>query len=90
MRDDEWSRRQFGSAMGLVNLEVSFLFDSQEYGTADCGHVFLHPLTWMRPSLFPSEGAEASADTTYVSALASAPSDGKRLGRIQVRGWRKT
>ncbi|KAJ5259012.1 hypothetical protein N7505_000487 [Penicillium chrysogenum] len=45
--------------------------------TADCGHVFLHPLTWMRPSLFPSEGAEASADTTYGAHPDDAPLSGR-------------
>lgn len=26
MRDDEWTRRQFGSVMGLVYMEVSLFF----------------------------------------------------------------
>ncbi|KGO68490.1 Dual specificity phosphatase [Penicillium italicum] len=46
--------------------------------TADCGHVFLHPLTWMRPSLFPSEdGTEDSADTTYGAHPDDAPLSGR-------------
>lgn len=46
--------------------------------TADCGHVFLHPLTWMRPSLFPSEvGADAGADTTYGAHPDDAPLSGR-------------
>lgn len=39
----------------------------------------------------PERGASSGCAPYVVSALASAlSSDGKRLGRIQVRGWRKT
>ncbi|OOF97807.1 hypothetical protein ASPCADRAFT_205073 [Aspergillus carbonarius ITEM 5010] len=33
---------------------------------ADCAHVFLHPLTWMRPSLFPNAESD-SLDSPYGS-----------------------
>ncbi|KAJ5787233.1 hypothetical protein N7457_002223 [Penicillium paradoxum] len=46
--------------------------------TAECGHVFLHPLTWMRPSLFPSENeAEGERDTTYGAHPDDAPLSGR-------------
>ncbi|KAJ5501461.1 Dual specificity phosphatase [Penicillium expansum] len=40
--------------------------------------MFSSPLTWMRPSLFPSEdGADASADTTYGAHPDDAPLSGR-------------
>lgn len=32
---------------------------------AECAHIFLHPLTWMRPSLFP--GSTDSSESDYGS-----------------------
>ena len=40
---------------------------------ADCAHVFLHPLTWMRPSLFP--GSTDTSESDYGS-------DGPLSGRL--------
>lgn len=34
---------------------------SQE-AVVDCAHIFLHPLTWMRPSLFPSTAGSPDGD----------------------------
>ncbi|PYH95169.1 dual specificity phosphatase [Aspergillus ellipticus CBS 707.79] len=45
--------------------------------TSDCAHVFLHPLTWMRPSLFPN--SDSSATT---SPYGSPPEDAPLSGRL--------
>ncbi|KAJ5812214.1 hypothetical protein N7474_008515 [Penicillium riverlandense] len=35
----------------------------------DCAHIFLHPLTWMRPSLFPSSPEDGSEDAPLSGRL---------------------
>ena len=44
----------------------------------ECAHVFLHPLTWMRPSLFPnSTGTDDSSESTYGAHPDDAPLSGR-------------
>lgn len=40
---------------------------------APCAHVFLHPLTWMRPSLFPLVDGQVPSDSVFPEA----PLDGR-------------
>ncbi|EEA27882.1 hypothetical protein EYB25_001154 [Talaromyces marneffei] len=46
-------------------------------GGLDCAHIFLHPLTWMRPCLFPGPAAGASDPS---SASSTSFEDGGGLG----------
>ncbi|KAJ5081583.1 hypothetical protein NUU61_009847 [Penicillium alfredii] len=44
----------------------------------ECAHIFLHPLTWMRPSLFPSEeGSKMEADSSHSGHPDDAPLSGR-------------
>ncbi|EAW10173.1 dual specificity phosphatase YVH1 [Aspergillus clavatus NRRL 1] len=45
--------------------------------STDCAHIFLHPLTWMRPSLFPNTTADPPA-----SEYGSRPDDAPLSGRL--------
>ncbi|KAI9930865.1 hypothetical protein ASPWEDRAFT_247536 [Aspergillus wentii DTO 134E9] len=52
----------------------------------DCAHVILHPLTWMRPSLFPSEdGSDAP-----LSGRLTCPNEicGQNVGKFAWQGMR--
>ncbi|CRG85424.1 Tyrosine-protein phosphatase yvh1 [Talaromyces islandicus] len=39
----------------------------------DCAHIFLHPLTWMRPSLFPDSVDKTSTDNAPLSGRLTCP-----------------
>ncbi|KAJ5484996.1 hypothetical protein N7539_004984 [Penicillium diatomitis] len=48
--------------------------------STECAHVFLHPLKWMRPSLFPGsvqQGSDPDADSTYDEYSVDAPLSGR-------------
>ncbi|PWY86201.1 phosphatases II [Aspergillus heteromorphus CBS 117.55] len=44
--------------------------------TTECAHVFLHPLTWMRPSLFPNVNS-SSSKSPYGTPPEEAPLSGR-------------
>ncbi|OJJ44728.1 hypothetical protein ASPZODRAFT_70960 [Penicilliopsis zonata CBS 506.65] len=51
---------------------------SKPSSTTECAHVFLHPLTWMKPSLFPgSSSSTSSSPSVYGSHPADAPLSGR-------------
>ncbi|THC89332.1 hypothetical protein EYZ11_011215 [Aspergillus tanneri] len=45
-------------------------------GPTDCAHIFLHPLTWMRPCLFPNSTPDSS-ESSYASPTDDAPLSGR-------------
>jgi len=48
-------RRKLATLQFITRHELQSHKQSAEPSSADpCAHIFLHPLTWMRPSLFPS------------------------------------
>jgi dual specificity phosphatase 12 len=48
----------------------------QNNKATECAHIFLHPLTWMRPSLFPNTTADSEA-SEYGSRPVDAPLSGR-------------
>lgn len=54
-------------------------------GSLDCAHIFLHPLTWMRPCLFPGSAASAASQSSSddISGLTGTATDEAPLsGRL--------
>lgn len=45
--------------------------------SAQCAHIFLHPLTWMRQSLYPSTDAQAASSSHDHSLSEEAPLSGR-------------
>ncbi|KAL1968818.1 hypothetical protein VTN77DRAFT_1179 [Rasamsonia byssochlamydoides] len=48
----------------------------------ECAHIFLHPLTWMRPCLFPGSTPGTSADPTGLSEVSAQEGDAPLSGRL--------
>ncbi|KAL1960240.1 hypothetical protein VTO42DRAFT_8783 [Malbranchea cinnamomea] len=49
---------------------------------ADCAHIFLHPLTWMRPSLFPTPHTDNNPNAPSTSAEPEPSPDSPLSGRL--------
>ncbi|KAF9887873.1 tyrosine protein phosphatase yvh1 [Aspergillus nanangensis] len=45
--------------------------------STDCAHIFLHPLTWMRSSLFPNGASDEEEESPYGSRPEDAPLSGR-------------
>ncbi|PLN78172.1 dual specificity phosphatase [Aspergillus taichungensis] len=59
----------------------------------DCAHIFLHPLTWMRPCLFPNEAenenaSEAPSEDAPLSGRLTCPNSvcGQNIGKFAWQG----
>ncbi|OGE50306.1 hypothetical protein PENARI_c017G11056 [Penicillium arizonense] len=71
-------RRKLATTPFIIPHEQEKQNSAKINPSADCAHVFLHPLTWMRPSLFPSEDAsEPAAGATYGAHTDDAPLSGR-------------
>lgn len=73
-------RRTLATTSFIINHERDTQRRSRTAPNAECAHVFLHPLKWMRPSLFPSsvqEGCDPDADSTYDDYSVDAPLSGR-------------
>ena len=72
----------------LATTPFMLLHDKQkqsELGTSatpECAHIFLHPLTWMRPSLFPGLTPAASSDVSRMFIANSQSEDAPISGRL--------
>jgi dual specificity phosphatase 12 len=75
------SRRTLATDCFVIMHERGQYGASKSETIPSCAHIFLHPLTWMRPSLYP--GSVASADSSALSASESQPVDDAPLfGRL--------
>jgi dual specificity phosphatase 12 len=73
-------RRTLATTPFIINHEQNQQRSARAPANVECAHVFLHPLKWMRPSLFPSsvqDGADPDADSTYDEYSADAPLSGR-------------
>jgi dual specificity phosphatase 12 len=73
-------RRTLATTPFIINHEQDKQKSARMPADTACAHVFLHPLKWMRPSLFPSqvqEGSDPDADSTYDDYSADAPLSGR-------------
>jgi dual specificity phosphatase 12 len=72
----------------LATTPFMLLHDKQKQSglslsaTPECAHIFLHPLTWMRPSLFPGSTPAASSDVSSMSTADSQSEDTPLSGRL--------
>jgi len=72
----------------LATTPFMLLHDKQEQSelsisaTPECAHIFLHPLTWMRPSLFPGSTPAVSSDVSSISIADSQSDDAPISGRL--------
>ena len=48
-------RRTLATTPFIISHEQEKRTNARAHPNTECAHVFLHPLKWMRPSLFPSE-----------------------------------
>ncbi|KAL2809975.1 protein-tyrosine phosphatase-like protein [Aspergillus granulosus] len=65
--------------------------DAKAAITSDCAHVFLNPLTWMRPSLFPNSpdsSADLASEDAPLSGRLTCPntSCGSNIGKFAWQG----
>ncbi|KAL2843965.1 protein-tyrosine phosphatase-like protein [Aspergillus pseudodeflectus] len=65
--------------------------DAKAAVTSDCAHVFLNPLTWMRPSLFPNSpdaSADLASEDAPLSGRLTCPnaSCGSNIGKFAWQG----
>lgn len=85
-------RRTLATAPFLIPHEPGSHIKPNISKATECAHVFLHPLTWMRPSLFPStvlkEGdAGVQADAPLSGRLTCpTPTCGASIGKFAWQG----
>lgn len=81
-------RRKLATAPFIVPHERN---SAKASAGADCAHIFLHPLTWMRPSLFPdstdSPTSEYGSDAPLSGRITCPNSScGSNIGKFSWAG----
>lgn len=81
-----YSRRQLATSPFIVPHTPRTSRESQRQtphsSTASCAHIFLHPLKWMRPSLFPPPEPDATSNTIESAREPEPSSDSPLSGRL--------
>ncbi|KAJ5099079.1 hypothetical protein N7532_006080 [Penicillium argentinense] len=71
-------RKGLASSKYMIPHDEDKRNNSKARQNTECAHVFLHPMKWMSPSLFPStDGSKTSS--TYDSASGDAPLSGRLI-----------
>ncbi|KAJ5673883.1 hypothetical protein N7462_009322 [Penicillium macrosclerotiorum] len=73
-------RRTLATSPFIIPHDPKSGYNPRAQPNMECAHIFLHPLKWMRPSLFPAsveDGADPDADSTYTDYASDAPLSGR-------------
>lgn len=77
-----WCRRVLATAPFIIEHEKDSQTEAAKKQTgSECAHIFLQPLTWMRPCLYPGSTSSTSADASELSEVNS-QEDGPLSGRL--------
>lgn len=82
------ARRGVASSQYIISHQKEKRESSKAKSNEDCAHIFLHPMKWMAPSLFPKGGTGESSDDAPLSGRLTCPntSCGANIGKFAWQG----